>query len=301
MPSIDWRPTKVGSKSVNSGDRPLSGFVNNPSLKKRAITLQAFGLPLITLPNMTKEISGVKSNLLLAAEWIWRQRGKDMRLHPGLLTDANPDPTAPKLSGGEANRVIQMLLEKHLLIGRIVDSQRVYIVNDHRMQEWNEFITNLRNGERPQGTASEEREVPNPTEFKKYAWYQVSKNWPHLKAAGVAIACLMALSFLAGFSFTYHLVVAAKDATIESLKTNVEGKQSKIELLEKENDKLNKKIASLPTDEKGKNQTFQVFNYTDDPNAERIKPYPTNAPAIAYDPQGKLPLYIWNVQDQLWK
>jgi hypothetical protein len=64
-----------------------------------------------------------------------------MRLRPQLLMGGNPDPSAPKLSVVEAKRIFQVLLEKRLLTGRVVDSQEVYFVDEDRMAEWNELIS----------------------------------------------------------------------------------------------------------------------------------------------------------------
>jgi len=58
---------------------------------------------------------------------------------------------------------------------------------------------------------------------------------------------------------------------------------------------------ALPKGENPKTQSFQIFYYTNNPNAEHIKPTSTNAPSIAYGIHGDLPMYSWDTNDQMWK
>lgn len=79
---------------------------------------------------------------------------------------------------------------------------------------------------------------PDPTEISKFAWYHVSGNWHHIKAALLPVLILVILSFGLGFLLAYQLVLASKDSTIENLRTANE-------LLYKENEKLSRQVSEL--------------------------------------------------------
>jgi hypothetical protein len=90
-------------------------------------------------------MSQAKSNLLMAAEWLWSHRGKEMFWQPGVLTKINPDPTAPKLGVVEAAGIFETLQERQLIFSTLVDSRMVYFLNDNKTAEWNTFLSELRN------------------------------------------------------------------------------------------------------------------------------------------------------------
>lgn len=48
-------------------------------------------------------------------------------------------------------------------------------------------------------------------------------------------------------------------------------------------------------------QSVQTVIYTRDPNAEKLAPPMTNAPALAYTDDGKGGIYTWSVKSQCWK
>lgn len=91
-------------------------------------------------------------------------------------------------------------------------------------------------------------ENPPPiTEPTKRAGHEIEKGWPVLKAAPRAVASVSFLSGLLGFCLAWYIVVASKNATIETLSTSTKEKDSTIDLLQKENDKLQKQNLELKT------------------------------------------------------
>lgn len=90
------------------------------------------------------------------------------------------------------------------------------------------------------------KENPPPiTEPTKRAGHEIEKGWPHLKAAWRAVVSVAVIAFLLGFGLAWQLVVASKNATIETLITAAGIKDKAIERLDKENEKLSKENAEL--------------------------------------------------------
>jgi hypothetical protein len=95
---------------------------------------------------------------------------------------------------------------------------------------------------------AETKDNPPPiTEPTKRAGHEIEKGWPHLKAAWRAVLAVAVLAFLLGFGLAWQLVVASKNATIETLTTASKEKDSKIELLQKDNEKLQRQNVELKT------------------------------------------------------
>jgi hypothetical protein len=56
------------------------------------------------------------------------------------------------------------------------------------------------------------------------------------------------------------------------------------------------RVGELPKEKVG---VFQLVTFLDDPNAERVFPRETNAPALAYGTNGTL--FLWDIKFQCWK
>ena len=98
--------------------------------------------------------------------------------------------------------------------------------------------------------AEKEGEPPSWSDWDKRAVYEIEKGWEHLKAAWIAICCLLALSFYGGCKIADYQKAAAlqaKDATIQNLDTAVRDKESTIGRLEKEIEKLERQTLELKT------------------------------------------------------
>jgi septal ring factor EnvC (AmiA/AmiB activator) len=92
------------------------------------------------------------------------------------------------------------------------------------------------------------KENPPPiTEPTKRAGHEIEKGWPHLIAAWPASLSLVFISALLGFLLAWYMVVASKNATIETLTTASKEKDTKIDQLQKENEKLQRQNAESKT------------------------------------------------------
>lgn len=85
--------------------------------------------------------------------------------------------------------------------------------------------------------ADNETQPPYVTEPSKFLGYHIAKEWPHLKAAPLAVFAVFVIGGVVGY-FISGPVIAAKNATIEGL-------QTKRADLEAENGKLSKQISEL--------------------------------------------------------
>jgi hypothetical protein len=93
---------------------------------------------------------------------------------------------------------------------------------------------------------SERKDNPPPiTEPTKRAGHEIEKGLPGLIANWRAVASVMLIAFLMGFGLAWYLVVASKNATIETLTTASTEKDSKIDLLQKDNEKLQRQNVEL--------------------------------------------------------
>jgi hypothetical protein len=91
----------------------------------------------------------VKSNILIAVEWLWSHRGKNMYWRPHVLTPENTgDPSAPKLTTVEAASVFKLLMEKGLMFTGVDDKGApAFWLHEAKVQEWNAFLENLKKQE----------------------------------------------------------------------------------------------------------------------------------------------------------
>lgn len=82
----------------------------------------------------------MKSNTLIAFEWLWSLRGKGLFLRPSVLTADNRDPSAPKLTIPEAMSVFKCLEEEGLIFRTIQPGGVVFLLHEAKAKEWNAFI-----------------------------------------------------------------------------------------------------------------------------------------------------------------
>jgi hypothetical protein len=95
---------------------------------------------------------------------------------------------------------------------------------------------------------SESNDKPPPiTEPTKRAAHEIEKASPHLKAAWPAVVSVAFISALGGFLLAWNIVVAGKNTTIETLTTASKEKDSKIDQLQKESEKLQRQNGELKT------------------------------------------------------
>jgi uncharacterized protein YlxW (UPF0749 family) len=80
--------------------------------------------------------------------------------------------------------------------------------------------------------------LPPITEPTKRAGHEIEKGWPLLSAHPLLFVSVSFIAFLLGFSLAWVLVVASKNATIETLGTANKEKDLKIEQLQKDNENL---------------------------------------------------------------
>lgn len=185
-----------------------------------------------------------KSNLLTAAEWLWSNQKKGLWWAPEVLTSSNKDPSAPKLSSVEARSIFKILEERGLIFPAVQDGRPIYHLHEAKEREWADFLSELKSeglNEKDKADVSFGRtkeQAPDITEPKKFAWHQISTNWHHLRAASLAVASIVVIAFVSGFLLAWNMVVASKDATIETLKTAKE-------IEDKENEKLRGQVVDL--------------------------------------------------------
>jgi len=167
-------------------------------------------------------------------------------------TNPDKDATAPKLTFVEAISIFERLKEKGLIIdtGEQSPGNPAFVLHESKEHEWKAFISELEN---PTGTlknhesAQPQTEEPDLTDLKKFAGYHIQRNLSNLKAAGKAVASITVICFVAGFLVAWNLVVASKNAAIETLQISNSDKQSRIDELLKDVEKSSHQIAELRT------------------------------------------------------
>jgi hypothetical protein len=194
-----------------------------------------------------------KSKTVLAVEWLWSHRGKNIQWSPGVLTEANTqDTTAPKLTFVEATSIYERLKEKGLILQRGEQSpgNPTFILHESKEHEWKTFLSELENptghpkNRRSSATRTDEPDLTDP---KKFAGHHITNSWAHLKVAWKAVVSIAVICFLAGFFLAWNLVVASKNATIETLQFSNADKQSRIDDLLRQSEKQSHQIAELRT------------------------------------------------------
>ncbi len=118
-----------------------------------------------------------KPNLLIASEWLWSNRGKNIWWTPGTLSQSNPDPTSPKLTDVEAISIFKVLLERGLIFSAERDGRTIFLLHEAKEQEWNSFIGELNNGPsrktKPRIAATRRETKPSKdTETKSQWWWK---------------------------------------------------------------------------------------------------------------------------------
>lgn len=87
----------------------------------------------------------MKSKLLIATEWLWNCRNRNIYITPLVLTTYNnQDPSAPKLSLVEAQGVFKFLSEKDLIYPVKQNGKTVYIMNEVKDRDWEDTISELK-------------------------------------------------------------------------------------------------------------------------------------------------------------
>ncbi len=84
-----------------------------------------------------------KSNVLVAVEWLWSNRGKDIWWTPAVLTSENKDPKSPNLTIVEAISIFKLLAEKGLIIPGVRSGGPVFFLHEAKEKEWNTLISEL--------------------------------------------------------------------------------------------------------------------------------------------------------------
>ena len=87
----------------------------------------------------------MSSTLLIAVEWLWKQKGHDLWVTPAVLTQLNEkDPSAPKLSASDAINVFHFLSREQLIFPIRNNNHTVYLLNEIKEQEWLNIISELK-------------------------------------------------------------------------------------------------------------------------------------------------------------
>lgn len=194
-----------------------------------------------------------KTKTIIAVEWLWSHRGKNILWSPGVLTAANEkDATAPKLTLVEAVSIFERLKERGLILQRGEQStgNPTFILHESKEHEWRTFIAELENptgNSRSRKPALPQGEEPDLTDPQKFAGHHIVKSWPNLVAAWKAVVSIAVICFVAGFLVAWNLVVASKNAAIETLQISNSTKQSRIDDLLKDAEKQSHQIAELRT------------------------------------------------------
>ena len=198
-------------------------------------------------------MSREKSKNVIAVEWLWSHRGKNILWSPDALTVANEkDATAPKLTFVEAVSIFERLKERGLILHRGEQSpgNPTFILHESKEHEWKTFIAEL---ESPSGNPTSRKraqpriEEPDLTDPKKFAGHHISTSWLNLKAAWKAVLSIAVICFVAGFLVAWNLVIASKNASIEALQISNNTKQSRIDDLLKDTEKQSHQITELRT------------------------------------------------------
>jgi hypothetical protein len=97
-----------------------------------------------------------------------------------------------------------------------------------------------------------------------------------------AFACVLALLITGGIWYAiFEVTLKLQHETIEAYKN----KQELVESAAKHSP----------------SGSLQILTYTKDPNAEKVLPPNTNAPAIAYADAGDNPVFTWSTNFHKWK
>jgi len=107
----------------------------------------------------------------------------------------------------------------------------------------------------------------------------IINEWKTVRSAPFTLLLLVVIAGTGIYWFldkSYSGEIRAKNATIETLKTQLDSKM-------------------------GVNRDMQIVVYTNDPNIERVLPQMTNSGAMAYKTDGAGPLWIWDIHAQQWK
>jgi hypothetical protein len=89
---------------------------------------------------------------------------------------------------------------------------------------------------------------PKTEEFtgpKEWFWKCLYRERHHLKGAPVAFVLVLLLGLAGGWLFAWKVVVASKDATIQTWETSDRVKQSRLDQIQKDNDAFAKQISEL--------------------------------------------------------
>jgi uncharacterized membrane protein len=89
-------------------------------------------------------MADAKPNILLAVEWLWSLRGKNVWWTPAVFTDINKDTAPPKFTHVEAETIFELLVEKGLLIRRTQNGQPGFLMQEAKPREWEAFIAELK-------------------------------------------------------------------------------------------------------------------------------------------------------------
>lgn len=118
-----------------------------------------------------------KSNLFLAAEWLWSNRGKNIWWTPGVLSQSNLDPTSPKLTDVEAISIFQILAERGLIFPVEREGKTIFLLHEAKEQEWKGFLAEIGNEAvkkaKPRSiSAPKVSRPPKATETKSQWWWK---------------------------------------------------------------------------------------------------------------------------------
>jgi hypothetical protein len=84
-------------------------------------------------------------NILIAVEWLWERRGKNLWWRAEVLGKQNPDPSSPKLTDVGAICVFNLLLDKGLMIrAKNTSGNDVFVMQEAKVREWEELIAELK-------------------------------------------------------------------------------------------------------------------------------------------------------------
>ncbi|NOS70643.1 MAG: hypothetical protein HOP33_12025 [Verrucomicrobia bacterium] len=225
--------------------------------------------------NNPRQLPAKQTALLAAAEWLWSNRKKNLWWGPDVLTEQNKDPSAPMMTAVEARSVFKILEEKNLIFAAVQDGRPIYHLHEAKVQAWEKFISELRAEltntpqTKPDAASDSATEAaPDITEPWKFAWHHISRNWHNLKAAKFAVICIAVVSFLGGYWYTWNMVVASKQASIETLQISLNEKQSKIDELKQTLSEQQGKVSFgtnvyFPLEDLYANMTFETIRCLD--------------------------------------
>jgi hypothetical protein len=109
----------------------------------------------------------VKSDTLIAVEWMWSHRRKNKWWTPGVLTAVNTDATSPKLTDVEAISIFKQLEEKGLIIPTVLDGRSVFLLHESKVKEWNAFIESFGKNDLPAKSGDDKSATDKSTDRRK--------------------------------------------------------------------------------------------------------------------------------------